>query len=142
MAITTKPPAPGRRTFDQRHQFLSLQIKVELDGTVPFRRASDLLVPDRSGVYILHDLRGALYVGRTCSLRRRFQEHEVEPSNPLIAQARQHAVGPLLFSWIALADAKRRQAVEAELVQALEPPCNRCAPALPATPTTIIIKGE
>lgn len=141
MAMTTKPPAARRRTLEQRHQFLSLQIKVELDGTVPFRRASDLLIPDRPGVYILHDLRGALYVGRTCSLRRRFQEHELEPSNPLIAKARQHAVGPLLFSWIALADAKRRQAVEAELVQALEPPCNRCTPALFTNPATTI-KGE
>jgi len=123
--------ARPRRTLEQRHHFLSLPIKVELDGTVPFRRTSDLLVPDRSGVYILHDLRGALYVGRTCSLRRRFQEHELQPSNPLIAKARQHAVGPLSFSWIALGDAKRLRAVEAELVQALDPPCNRCIPNLP-----------
>lgn len=123
--------ARKRRTLEQRHEFLSQQIRVELDGTVPFRRTSDLLVADRPGVYILHDLRGALYVGRTCSLRRRFLEHEAQPANPLISKARGNAVGPLLFSWIALDDAKRRQAVEAELVRALDPPCNRCAPKSP-----------
>jgi len=132
--------APHRRalTAAQRHDRLSLDIKIVLDGTVPFRRTSDVLVPTRAGVYIIHDLRGALYVGRTCSLLRRFQEHELQPTNPLIAKARRNAVGPLLFSWIALDDVKRRQAVEAELVQALDPPCNRCTPNHPTT----IPKGE
>jgi hypothetical protein len=75
-------------------------------------------------------LRGALYVGRTCSLRRRFQQHEGEPANPLIPTARQHPVGTLSFSWIVLDDPKRRNAVEAELILALDPPCNRCTPTL------------
>ena len=109
---------------------LNLKIKVELHGTVPFRRASDLLIPDQSGVYILHDLRGALYVGRTTSLRRRFLQHEGEPTNPLIPTARQNPVGQLCFSWIVLADFKRLKAVEAELIIALDPPCNRCTPTL------------
>jgi predicted GIY-YIG superfamily endonuclease len=127
--------ARGKRalTAEQRHQRLSLDIKVVLDGTVPFRRTSDVLIPARPGVYIIHDLRGALYVGRTCSLLRRFQEHELQPNNPLIGKARRNAVGPLMFSWINLEDAKRRQAVEAELVQALDPPCNRCTPNQPVT---------
>jgi predicted GIY-YIG superfamily endonuclease len=136
VAKMMKPLARVRRTLEQRHHCLSLQIKVELDGTVPFRRTSDLLVPPQPGVYILHDLRGALYVGRTCSLSRRFQEHEAQPTNPLIAKARQHAVGPLLFSWIAVPDAKRLRAVEAELVEALDPPCNRCIPTRP------VLKGD
>lgn len=141
MADMTVFHAPRKRalTAEQRHQRLSLEIKVVLDGTVPFRRTSDVLVPARAGVYIIHDLRGALYVGRTCSLLRRFQEHELQPANPLIAQARRNAVGPLLFSWITLDDAKRRQAVEAELIQALDPPCNRCTPN---RPTTNVPKGE
>ena len=122
-------PARPRRTLEQRHHCLSLKMKVELDGTVPFRRSSDMLVPPGAGVYLLHDLRGVLYVGRTCSLRRRFEEHELNPTNPLIAQARKHAVGPLSFSWILLADPKRLRAVEAELINALDPPCNRCFPS-------------
>lgn len=134
---TFRAPRQRALTAQQRHERLSLGIKVVLDGTVPFRRSSDLLVSSAAGVYIMHDLRGALYVGRTCALRRRFQEHELQPTNPLITKARRNAVGPLMFSWIALEDAKRRQAVEAELVQALDPPCNRCTPN-PPIPT----KGE
>lgn len=130
---TFRAPRGRARSAQQRQERLSLDLKIKLDGTVPFRRSSDLLVPLDAGVYIIHDLRGALYVGRTCALRRRFQEHEFQPTNPLITQARRNAVGPLMFSWIALGDAKRRHAVEAELVQALDPPCNRCTPK-PPTP--------
>jgi predicted GIY-YIG superfamily endonuclease len=133
VADTTIIRGRGRRalTAEQRHQRLSLEIKLVLDGTVPFRRTSDLLLPARPGVYILHDLRGALYVGRTISLARRFTQHEDQPANPLIDKARGSAVGPLMFSWIVLDDAKRRAAVEAELIQALDPPCNRCTPKPP-----------
>lgn len=122
-------------TAEQRHHRLSLDVAVDLDGTVPFRRTSDIHLPPRAGVYIIHDLRGALYVGRTCSLLRRFQEHEFQPSNPLIGKARHKPVGPLKFSWILLDDAKRRQAVEAELIRALDPPCNRCTPNFPQPDT-------
>lgn len=130
MADTMAPVRQHRKTKPAR-QCLTLDIKIELDGTVPFRRSSDLRVPDRPGVYIIHDLRGVLYVGRTCSLRRRFQQHEGDPANPLIPTARQHPIGTLSFSWIELADPKRRHAVEAELIAALDPPCNRCTPNLP-----------
>jgi predicted GIY-YIG superfamily endonuclease len=133
VADTTILRGRSRRTLtaEQRHQRLSLEIKLVLDGTVPFRRTSDLLLPAHPGVYILHDLRGALYVGRTISLARRFTQHEDQPANPLIDKARGSAVGPLMFSWIVLDDAKRRAAVEAELIQALDPPCNRCIPKPP-----------
>lgn len=134
MADTTTIRARERvLTAQQRHERLSLEIKLVLDGTVPFSRSSDLLVPARPGVYILHDLRGALYVGRSISLAKRFTQHEDRPANPLIAKARGSAVGPLLFSWIVLEDPKRRAAVEAELIQALDPPCNRCVPKLPTS---------
>jgi len=117
----------SRRTKTAPHD-LSLQLQIRLDGSVPFRRTSDVLLPRSGGVYILHDLRGALYIGRSADLLRRFQEHETLPVNPLIALARRHAVGTLSFSWIALSDARRRRAVEAELIRALDPPCNRCIP--------------
>lgn len=107
---------------------LDLGIRIDLDGTVPFRRTSDMLLPLVGGVYIIHDLRGALYVGRTGDLLRRFQEHEAQPTNPLILLARRCAVGPIMFSWVVLSDHRRRRAVEAEFVAALDPPCNRCRP--------------
>lgn len=125
----SRSQAPHRRTG--HHPLLDLRMKVDLDGTVPFRRTSDVHLPSDGGVYILHDLRGALYIGRTNSLLRRFGEHEVLPANPLISLARESAVGVLYFSWITLPDARRRRAVEAELIRALNPPCNRCIPDLP-----------
>lgn len=133
MASTTTIRARKSRvlTAAERQERLSLEIKLVLDGTVPFRRTSDVLVPTVPGVYIIHDLRGALYVGRSISLARRFTQHEDQPANPLITKARGSAVGPLMFSWIVLEDPKRRAAVEAELVQALDPPCNRCTPKPP-----------
>lgn len=107
-----------------------LGISLVLDGTVAFRRTSDVLVPVLGGVYLIHDLRGVLYVGLSRDLRRRFQEHEGQPTNPLIAEARANALGPISFSWISVRDTLRRAAVEAELIAAFDPPCNRCAPAL------------
>lgn len=125
---SASPSAPKNRRGKPPPPRLTLKLQVNLDGTVPFRRTSDVLLPAGGGVYILHDLRGALYVGRTNDLLRRFQEHEVLPLNPLISLARRHAVGTLYFSWISLPDARRRRAVEAELIKALAPPCNRCTP--------------
>lgn len=119
------------RANSEPHPVLRLKVKVKFDGTAPFRRTSDVHLPREGGVYILHDLRGALYIGRTNSLLRRFGEHEDQPANPLIAMARESAVGTLYFSWITLPDARRRRAVEAELIRALSPPCNRCTPDLP-----------
>lgn len=129
LADQRAPRKPRRRSTP--HPRLTLQLKIQLDGSVPFRRTSDVLVPRSGGVYMLHDLRGALYVGRTIDLLRRFEEHESLPSNPLIAMARRSAVGALYFSWISLSDAKRRRAVESELIRALDPPCNRCTPTTP-----------
>jgi predicted GIY-YIG superfamily endonuclease len=139
VAVEQVSPRRGRASSpQQRIERLSLNIEITPDGTVPFRRTSDVFIPAEPGVYIIHDLRGALYVGRSVSLLRRFEEHEDQPSNPLISLAKRAPVGPIMFSWIILHDHKRRQAVEAELVSALDPPCNRCIPNKPI----IKIKGE
>lgn len=129
VAIVECEKVTSGRKAERKPRILDLGIRIQLDGSVPFRRTSDVLVPARGGVYLIHDLHGALYVGRTCDLLRRFQEHEGQPTNPLIAQARVAAVGPMVFSWVVLGDHRRRRAVEAELVAALDPPCNRCFPA-------------
>lgn len=114
------------------HLRLDIDIRVVLDGTVPFRRTSDVLIPMAAGVYLIHDLRGVLYVGLSANLRRRFLEHEGDPANPLVATARRSVLGSLSFSWMAVRDALRRAAVEAELITALDPPCNRCTPRTPS----------
>lgn len=128
---TPEPPPQTASKRPKPDPRLTIKLKLDFDGSAPFRRTSDLLVPRAGGVYALHDLRGILYVGRTNDLLRRFQEHEVLPANPLIALARRHGVGELRFSWIVLPDPRRRRAVEAELIQTLDPPCNRCTPNAP-----------
>ncbi len=105
-AVELAPPRTSRRQKPP-HPRLSMKLQVRLDGSAPFRRTSDVLLPRSGGVYIIHDLRGALYVGRTGDLLRRFQEHETLPPNRLIGMARRSAVGPLHFSWITLPDARR-----------------------------------
>lgn len=128
MAMAGSPALAGAPRDAHRRLRLDVGVRVDLDGTVPFRRTSDLLVPAKAGVYLLHDLRGVLYVGLSADIHRRFLEHEGQPTNPLVAHARGSAVGPLSFSWISVRDPLRRAAVEAELIAALDPPCNRCTP--------------
>ncbi|WP_251965935.1 GIY-YIG nuclease family protein [Salinibacter ruber] len=81
-------------------------------------------MPENGGVYRLNDLRGTLYVGKTNSLRRRFQEH-LDPNNWLIQQALQHRDGRLKFGWKAISSSEKRGQQERQLIQYYEPPCNR-----------------
>lgn len=141
MAVAVGVAGETSSRASRGRQRLDLNIRIDLDGTVPFRRTSDLRVPSGGGVYLLHDLRGVLYVGLSGDLRRRFLEHERQPANPLVAVARSSPVGPLSFSWIAVRDALRRSAVEAELIGALDPPCNRCTPAFPR-PTAALVEKD
>src|SRR5688572_5650150 len=94
------------------------------DGSAPFRQGRDLLVPARGGVYLLHDLRGLLYVGRTSDLRRRFAQHYWLASNPYLKLAVERAAGELLYSWV-FSDGADRESLEIQLITAYQPPCNR-----------------
>jgi excinuclease UvrABC nuclease subunit len=86
------------------------------------------LVPDEPGVYLIHDIRGALYVGRSADLRRRFSEHCDARGNELIARAQRSAFGVLAFSWTTVLDGQQRAQVEHMLITWLQPPCNRVIP--------------
>lgn len=92
--------------------------------TVPYRRGYALRIPRMAGVYVIHDLRGALYVGRSQTLRRRFDEHFVEQENPLLRDAVKEAYGPLLFSWRGLKP-RDLDSAEKAIIRLLHPPCNR-----------------
>lgn len=93
------------------------------DGSVPYRLGWALGVPDDSGVYLIHDLRGMLYVGRADLLRRRFEEHYLDSHNPAVRQALRFAVGQLTFSWVLVA-APEQIELERNLIRALRPLCN------------------
>jgi excinuclease UvrABC nuclease subunit len=101
---------------------------LNLADPVPLQRIRGFVVPDDPGVYLIHDLRGVLYAGRSICLRRRFAEHCEARGNELIALAQRSVFGRLTFSWAFVPDARRRAQLERELISWLQPPCNRALP--------------
>jgi hypothetical protein len=95
-----------------------------LDGTIPFRQACALSVPEDPGLYLIHDLRGILYVGRTRDLLRQFWDHYWAEGNPLLLAAAATALGDLNFSWQQVTY-PRQIPYEQELIRAFAPLCHR-----------------
>lgn len=124
--------APKRSTDLSRAFLLTPPLDVTLVGPVPLGRMRSFLVPDEPGVYLIHDLRGALYAGRTIRLRRRFGEHCDARGNELIDLARRSAFGVVAFSWAVVRDGPHRARLERALVEWLRPACNRTTPDAPA----------
>ncbi len=118
VSLRTKRPSP----------LLRRPPHLDLAGPVPLQRIRGFVVPDDPGVYLIHDLRGVLYAGRSICLRRRFTEHCDARGNELIALAQRSVFGKLTFSWAFVPDARRRAQLERELISWLQPPCNRALP--------------
>jgi len=95
------------------------------DGAVDLTITREFLVPEQAGVYLMHDLRGVLYVGRTQNLRRRFAQHERLRRNSLLRLAMSRPVGCLTFSWILVAAGEPSAALERRLIARFQPVCNR-----------------
>ncbi|MGR3435839.1 MAG: GIY-YIG nuclease family protein [Shimia sp.] len=95
-----------------------------------FRAVQRDLIDDGLGVYLIHDLRGVLYVGRSNDLRRRFDEHRLKPSNPYLAEAIRKPFGEMRFSWITTSNDRMTGKLERELSRWLQPPCNRLTPSI------------
>lgn len=95
-----------------------------LDGTVWFRRGWALSIPEQAGVYIISDLRGVLYVGRTRNLLTRFEQHCGDTHSRLLAGALTNPVGLTWFSWRTTESAAEQDQLERELIRRFQPPCN------------------
>lgn len=95
-----------------------------LDGRTAFCQGHQGYVPAQGGVYLIHDLRGILYVGKSVDLRRRFAEHYWLGGNPYLALAVANPIGDVTFSW-SIAASPMRDELEAHLIAAYNPPCNR-----------------
>lgn len=93
------------------------------DGAVPYISVWGLAVADMPGVYVINDVRGALYVGRSVNLKRRFEQHYSASHNPLLVRALRNPCGLLTFSWF-LADVGDLPALERLVVARLQPICN------------------
>jgi predicted GIY-YIG superfamily endonuclease len=124
-------PASKDRIADRRTVLLSPPPAISLSGPVPLRRVRGFLIPDEPGVYLIHDLRGVLYAGRSICLRRRFAEHCEARGNELIGLAQRSVFGLLAFSWVIVPDRRRRAQLEHEFIAWLQPPCNSAVPGKP-----------
>jgi excinuclease UvrABC nuclease subunit len=105
-AILTAPPLP------------------KIDGQTAFCQGHELYVPAYGGIYLIHDLRGILYVGKSVDLRRRFAERYWLDGNPYLRLAVENPIGDVTFSW-SIASSPMRDELEAHLIAAYNPPCNR-----------------
>ncbi|MDF2381837.1 GIY-YIG nuclease family protein [Nostoc ellipsosporum NOK] len=110
---------------DRAERLLSREISWSPDGSVELVLTREFVVPDDAGVYLIHDLRGVLYVGQSRHLRQRFVQHDRLRRNRLLRLAMSRPVGVMKFSWRLVADEDERSTFERELIAILQPICNR-----------------
>lgn len=122
-------PGLKDRNANRRIILLAPPPAIPLSGPIPLRRVRGFIIPDDPGVYLIHDLRGVLYAGRTICLRRRFVEHCEARGNELIGLAQRSVFGLLAFSWVLVPDRRRRAQLEHEFISWLQPPCNSAVPS-------------
>lgn len=127
---STKLPKSRPSLLDHcRQALLQKAVDVELSGSTVFRHTRHIYVPKKSGVYLIHDLRGVLYVGRTRNLHRRFDGHYWLTDNELLSLAIQQSFGELTFSWVSAENESERTNLESHLIAWLRPVCNRLLPS-------------
>lgn len=125
-AVPNKPAGLNAGWSDEsdwRHALAFDPPEVRLDGRIPARAGLAGCVPDEAGIYLFHDLRGVLYVGRTGHLRRRFIQHLEGSHNSWLTGALRRPVGELGFGWF-LADAGEQDDLERNLIRTFRPLCN------------------
>ncbi|WP_445206905.1 GIY-YIG nuclease family protein [Aminobacter sp. Piv2-1] len=110
---------------DRVERLLAREISWSPDGSIELVLAREFVVPDDPGVYLIHDLRGVLYVGQSRHLRQRFVQHDRLRRNRLLRLAISRPVGIMKFSWRLVADEEERAVFERELIAILQPVCNR-----------------
>jgi predicted GIY-YIG superfamily endonuclease len=113
---------------------------VDLDGSVKYSAGWQISVPSVGGVYIIHDLRGSLYAGRSNNLRRRFDEHRSNfEENVMLRRMLTQPMGHMRYSWIEV-EGEEQKSMERRLIRALNPLCNHLL--VIADRASIKTKGE
>lgn len=107
----------------QRRALITSPPVLDVAGTVRYRPAWALAVPRRPGVYLIHDLRGVIYIGRADDLRRRYEDHLAGSHNIDVVRALRSTIGNLCFSWVLVA-APEQTELERSLIRSLRPLCN------------------
>lgn len=109
-------------THDRRIEMLDRSIEFTPDGEVPHDDGYCLVVPETPGIYMFHDWRGPLYIGKGENLRRRFSEH-FTTHNPHLAAALNSPVGVIKFVWLNV-ELVDLDTVESRIINELCPICN------------------
>ena len=118
-----KPSVATRPCDDERERRLVEAAGLDVDGATPYRMGHDLAVPLTSGVYVIADLRGPLYVGKTNNLRRRFGEHFDCSHNRLLRLALAGPAGQPTFA-CRITRPDDLTHTEIRYIRALHPLCN------------------
>lgn len=120
--------SPPRLLIGRRRELLLVPVHIEMSGSTAFRHTRHIHVPKKGGVYLIHDLRGVLYIGRTRNLYRRFDEHYWLAENEFLSLAMRQPFGEITFSWVIDEDEGDRVDLESRLIAWLRPVCNRLVP--------------
>lgn len=110
---------------ERAERILARELSWSPDGSIELVLSREFLVPEDAGVYLIHDLRGVLYVGQSRQLRARFGQHDRLRRNRLLRLAMSHPFGVMKFSWRLVASEEERLTFERELIAILQPVCNR-----------------
>ena len=124
--IATPSPSLGNVEilYQSREALVSDPPEIRLDGTVDYTMGGSMSVPRAEGVYLIHDLRGVLYVGRTVNLHTRFVQHYRASHNDRVTTVLRRPMGRLEFSWM-ISELGEQEEVERNLIRAIQPLCNR-----------------
>lgn len=95
----------------------------EINGTVKFICSNQWIVREIPGVYLIGDLSGTFYVGKSNNIRRRFIEHLEREKNLHLKLTLKNPIGDVHFSWIE-SDLADIDILERELINLLNPKCN------------------
>lgn len=130
MSMALQEPVERREMVEmlrreRAERILAPELSWSPDGSIELVLSRDFMVPDDAGVYLIHDLRGVLYVGQSRQLRARFGQHDRLRRNRLLRLAMSHPVGVMKFSWRLVASEEERSTFERELIAILQPVCNR-----------------
>ena len=113
-----------RKSEIEKIRYVRKQIKVPQHKSIPYSDSWSRIVPTAGGIYLIHDLRGVLYIGRTNNIKRRFTEHLSGSSNYILNRAMITRAGTLFFSWN-LSELPEQRNLETLLIKQFNPVCNR-----------------
>jgi excinuclease UvrABC nuclease subunit len=102
-----------------------LLLKINLSGSTVFKLHSLWDIPSKQGIYLIHDLKGVHYVGKSNNIQRRFEEHLLLRKNLKLNEILKNFCFQLNFSWIEISTEKEMEVYEKELIRYFNPSCNQ-----------------